>query len=264
VVRGRVVGSGFGVVDRGRVVRSRLGGISRGGVVRSGLGGVVRSRLGGRVVRSGFGGIGSRGRVVRLVVGFTFVLDVGNVAVLVVGVVGDDLGATVGKGNTVFTGDHAVVVLGFLLGEIGTRVFVFHSIFVGERPRGQLVLGSGVVGSRLGVIGSRGGVVGGGCRGVVRSWVVGAVGHGQSQSGGQNTDNCKHCSEVLEGLIECDEILRDPEIFYRPFFTPHSYHRPGLLKATLRCSRYQRCVAYPSISGPCLLGGGGGGRHGRD
>ena len=62
----------------------------------------------------------------------SLVLDVGDVSVLVVGVVGDDLGAAVGKGHPVLAGDDAVVVLDLLLVEEGARVLVLHAILVGE------------------------------------------------------------------------------------------------------------------------------------
>ena len=63
------------------------------------------------------------------------VLDVGDVSVLVVGVVGDDLGAAVGKGNPVLAGDDAVVILDLLLVEEGARVLVLHAVLVGEGLR---------------------------------------------------------------------------------------------------------------------------------
>ena len=44
-------------------------------------------------------------------VGHSLVLDVSNVSVLVVGVVGDDLRPAVGEGNAVLTGNDTVVIL---------------------------------------------------------------------------------------------------------------------------------------------------------
>ena len=45
------------------------------------------------------------------VLGHSLVLDVGDVSVLVVGVVGDDLSPAVGEGNTVLAGNNTVVIL---------------------------------------------------------------------------------------------------------------------------------------------------------
>ena len=44
-------------------------------------------------------------------VGHSLVLDVGDVSVLVVGVVGDDLSPAVGEGDAVLAGNHTVVIL---------------------------------------------------------------------------------------------------------------------------------------------------------
>ena len=44
-------------------------------------------------------------------VGHSLVLDISNVSVLVVGVVGDDLRPAVGEGNTVLAGNNTVVIL---------------------------------------------------------------------------------------------------------------------------------------------------------
>jgi len=189
VVRSGVVGSGFWVVDRGRLGMIRSG---SGSMVGSGLGGVIGSRLGMVGSWCGFGVIG-------LIVGLTLVLDVSDVAVFVVGGVGDDLSSAIGKSHAVLSVDDTVVVLGFLLGKVGTRVFVFDTIFVGERPRGQFVLGGvvhwfvdrWVIWSRFwgviwsgdgGMIGSRG-VIGGGV--IWSRGVIGAdVGQGQGQGRG--------------------------------------------------------------------------------
>ena len=43
--------------------------------------------------------------------GHSLVLDVSNVSVLVVGVVGDDLRPAVGEGNTVLAGNNTIVIL---------------------------------------------------------------------------------------------------------------------------------------------------------
>ena len=122
-------------------------------MVRGGLG-VVGGRR--RVVRGRCGVVRSRGGVVRslvwsgLVVGLALVPHVGDVAVLVVGVVGDDLGAAVREGDAVLSTHDAVLVLRLLLVEVGAGVLVLDAVLVGEGARGQLVgvgvvLGSGVV-----------------------------------------------------------------------------------------------------------------------
>ena len=132
MVGGRVVGGGLvhgGGVVRGGLVGGRL--VCRGGV-RCGV-------VGRRVVRGGL----VRGRV-GLVDGLALVPDVGDVAVLVVGVVGDDLGAAVGEGDAVLAADDAVLVLRLLLVEVGAGVLVLDAVLVGEGARGQLV-GVGVV-----------------------------------------------------------------------------------------------------------------------
>jgi len=132
------------VVDRSRVIWGWLGMVwsrvvwsrfvnnwSR--VVWSWLGWVVWSRLvddGGRVVWLG---------VVWLVVWLSLILDVGNVAVFVVGGVGDNLCATVRKGDAVLAGDCAVVVLDLLLVEESAGVLVLDSVLIGERPGRDLV-----------------------------------------------------------------------------------------------------------------------------
>ena len=134
VVRSWVVGGGLvhgGWVVRGGVVgRGVVGG--RCGVVRGRLGRVVGSRgmVGGGVVGGGLV------RCVRLVVGLALVPDVGDVSGVVVGVVGDDLGATVGEGDAVLAADDAVLVLGLLLVEVGAGVLVLDSVLVGEGPGG--------------------------------------------------------------------------------------------------------------------------------
>ena len=79
-------------VDWSWVVRSRC---VRSWWWRSGC---VRSR-GGSVCRSGF------------VSWLSFVLDVGDVSVFVVSVVSDNLGATIGKCNTVFSANNTMIVL---------------------------------------------------------------------------------------------------------------------------------------------------------
>ncbi len=127
---------GGGVIDWGG-----LGVVDRGGVIGSGGGGVVGSRLGG-MIRGGLGviggGVGGGLGVVGLVVGGALVLDVSDVAVLVVGVVGHDLGAAVGEGNAVLAGDDTVVILNLVLAEVSSRVFVVDAILIGEGPEKSL------------------------------------------------------------------------------------------------------------------------------
>lgn len=125
------------VVDWCRVVGWRLGMIWSW-VIWGWLWDVVRSRL--RVVGSwvnwdglGVNGhwdgvwLGSRGVVWGRLgvvwfrgVGHSLVLDVGDVSVLVVGVVGDDLSPAVGEGDAVLAGNNTVVVLSLLLVEEST------------------------------------------------------------------------------------------------------------------------------------------------
>jgi hypothetical protein len=126
---------GCWVVDGCRVVRGRLGMIWSW-VIWGRLWDVVRSRL--RVVGSWVNwdrlgvdhweGVWLGCRVVWCRLGMVglwgvchpLVLDVGDVSVLMVGVVGDDLGPAVGEGNTVLAGNHAVVILSLLLVEKST------------------------------------------------------------------------------------------------------------------------------------------------
>ena len=70
------------------------------------------------------------------VFGFTFVLDVGDVAVLV-GAVGDDLSAAVGEEDAVRSGDDFAVALGFV-GVVVLGGLVFNG--VGEFVRHRLLL----------------------------------------------------------------------------------------------------------------------------
>ena len=144
-IGGRVVGSGL--VGRGRVVGSGLVGRCR----------VVGSRLvGGRLV----------------LLGIALVPDIGNIArVGITNSVGHNLGAAIGKGNTVLAvGGIAVALLVGL--EVGASVVISNSIAI-------LVLGG------LLLVG-RGRVVGGG--GVGRGRVVGGrgVGSGRGSNGGSH------------------------------------------------------------------------------
>ena len=73
---------------------------------------------------------GRLGWVVWLVVSLALVLDVGDVAgVSVSHVVSDDLGAAVGKGNTVLA-IGGITIAGLILGEVGTRVVISDSVLV--------------------------------------------------------------------------------------------------------------------------------------
>merc|ERR1712038_1676124 len=85
----------------------------------------------------------------RLRVGLTLVPHVGNEAVLVVGVVGDDLNTAVRKLHSVLPLDDSVLILSLSLGEVSS-ILVSTSVFVGKWLGWQffLVVGSGVVGCR--------------------------------------------------------------------------------------------------------------------
>ena len=70
------------------------------------------------------------GWVVWLVVGLTLVLDISNVARVGIGnIVGDDLGAAIGKGNTVRSGG-GISITGLVLAKVGTRVLVSDTVLV--------------------------------------------------------------------------------------------------------------------------------------
>lgn len=70
------------------------------------------------------------GWVVWLVVGLTLVLDISNVARVGIGnIVGDDLGAAIGKGNTVRSSG-GISITGLGLAEVGTRVLVSDTVLV--------------------------------------------------------------------------------------------------------------------------------------
>merc|ERR1711881_201087 len=70
------------------------------------------------------------GWVIWLIVSLALVLDVGDVAgVSVSHVVGDNLGAAIGKGNTVFTMS-GITIAGLILGKVSARVVVGDSILV--------------------------------------------------------------------------------------------------------------------------------------
>lgn len=152
VGRGAIRGvQGLGGVDGLGVVhwlrRGVIGG--RFGVVR--LRGWGRGVVGGRMLRSRMVGsrcvVGLGGRMIGLVVGLTLVPDVGDVPVLVVGVVGDDLGPPVGEGDAVLSLHDSVLVLGLLLVEAGAGVVVVHAVLVGEGP-GRDLVGVAVVGGK--------------------------------------------------------------------------------------------------------------------
>ena len=82
-------------------------------------------------------GVGFRGRVifgsgVGRVDGVSLVLDIGDVAVLMIGVIGDNLGAAVGEGDSVFAGHDAVFILSLLLVKTSSGIFILNSVGVGE------------------------------------------------------------------------------------------------------------------------------------
>ena len=168
VIHGSMVDRGVigsrGVVDDRGVVRGG-GMVDYGGVV--GGGGVVDNRgdvgSGGVVDYGGMVGLGSvvgLGGVVHGLgmVGGTLVLDIGHKPVVVISVVVDVLGATVGQEDGVGS-LHVAGTVGGLAGvEVGSRVIVMDSVFVGVGLRLLLVDWLGMVGG--GMVGCRG--VGGG------------------------------------------------------------------------------------------------------
>merc|ERR1719412_2912440 len=85
----------------------------------------------------------------RLGVGLTLIPHVGDEAVLVVGVVGDDLDTAVRKLHTVLALDDSVLILSLSLGEVSS-ILVSTSVFVGKWLWWQffLVVGSRMVGCR--------------------------------------------------------------------------------------------------------------------
>jgi len=119
------------------------------------------------VVGSGSGVVGGLGSsVVGLVLGLSLVPDIGNVArVGISGSVAHNLGATVGKENTVLAGGGVLVAV-LVLGKVDTRVVISHSVAV--------LVGSGCIILLLVVAVGRGGVVSG--LGRVSGLVVGRGG----------------------------------------------------------------------------------------
>ncbi len=116
---------------------------------------------GGGVVGSGLvGGLGLG--LVDGVLGLTLVPHISDVARVAIGDrVSDNLGAAVGKGNTVLAvGGIAVTVL--ILVEVGAGVVVLDSVLVVVHRGSVLILGSVVGGGGLVVSRGGGGVVGGG------------------------------------------------------------------------------------------------------
>ena len=90
-----------------------------------------------------------RGWVVGLgfwVGGNTLVLDIGNVAIWTIGVrsVGDNLGATIRKGNSVRAA-HGLAIRVLSLGKVGTRVLIVHSILISVGLWGLIIDRGGMV-----------------------------------------------------------------------------------------------------------------------
>lgn len=182
--RGRVIGGG--VVGSGlRVVRSWLGVIGSGGRGVIGGGDVVH-RL--RVVGGGLG-----------VVGHTLVAHIGDETVVVISVILDVLGATVGKQDTVAALDVAGGV-GHLGGvEVGSTVLVVDSVLVAVWLRLlfvhwlRVVVGGGwwwgwVVGSGGRMVG--GGVVGSGMT------AIGEEGGGGQNGGGKGEETGQYLKQI--------------------------------------------------------------------
>ncbi len=117
------------------VADCRLVVVGGGGLV--GRGWVIGSRL----VRGGSIGLG----LVLGVDGLALILDVSNVAIVMVRCVGDSLDAAVRKVDLVGA-SHGLAIRGLLGIEVGTRVVIVDTVLVGVRPGLLLVGGLGVVG----------------------------------------------------------------------------------------------------------------------
>ena len=126
-----------------------------------------------------------RGWVVGLglgVLGDTLVADVSDVSTIGISdTVGDDLGAAVGKGNTVLAVG-GIAVPGLVLAEVGARVAVLNTVLV--------VVGSGLIIS--GLLVGRGRLVG--SRGI--SWGGGSgVSIGNSREGSDGNEDLKNAKQ---------------------------------------------------------------------
>jgi len=181
VVRGRVVGSGM---VRSWVVGGRCGSVIGSGAMVDHRCVVDRSMVDRGMVGSG-GVMRGRGMIRLGVVGHTLVLDIGDVTVIVISMVLDDLSAAIGEKDAVAS-FYVSGGVGDLSGiEVGSTVLVVDSIFEAVRFGLLLVDWLWMVGGRgmvdRGVVGCRGRMVGG------RSWMVrGWVPVGQDSGGGQS------------------------------------------------------------------------------
>merc|ERR1719187_408498 len=130
-----------------------------------GRGGVVRSRS--WMVGSRSRLVGGRSGVVRLSVvglwlgnvrvGLSLVLHVSDKTIVMVSRVSDNLGAAIGKLNSVLSLDYAVFVLSLSLGKV-SAVVISTAVLVSKRLRRLLLLVIGlsrVIGSRCRVVGGR-------------------------------------------------------------------------------------------------------------
>lgn len=106
----------------------------------------------------------------RLVCRLSFVFNISDVSVFVVGVVGDNLGTTIGKGNTVFSADNTMIVLVLSMAEGSSGVGIIHTILIVEGASWLLVMGLWNI--RSWMIGGWGRSVGRSW-GISRSWSIG-------------------------------------------------------------------------------------------
>ena len=84
----------------------------------------------------------------RGIVCLTLILDISNIARVSIGnIVGDNLGAAVGKGNTVLSSSVVAIPL-LILGKVGSRVGVSHGVLISIDSWG-IFIGWGLVGSWL-------------------------------------------------------------------------------------------------------------------
>jgi hypothetical protein len=108
-----------------------------------------------------------------IVVGLSLVGHIGNITVVVIGVIGDVLDPAVGKVDRVGASNDAVSVIVLLLLEGGTAVVISHGVGV-LVGRGLAQVISNISGLHWGVVGGGGvhGMVDGGVHGMSNNWSV--------------------------------------------------------------------------------------------
>jgi len=106
-----------------------------------------------------------------IVVGLSLVGHIGNITVVVIGVIGDVLDPAVGKVDRVGASNDAVSVIVLLLLEGGTAVVISHGVGV-LVGRGLAQVISNISGLHWGVVGGGSVVGGGGVHGMSNNWSV--------------------------------------------------------------------------------------------